>query len=522
MDIIKDSIRTKQLLGRAVSQLTLEDDFNVPDVKADIDEIIEAVGELKITEARAVQGRIAVKGRLEFCVLYMGAASERPVNKLTGNLPFEEMFAADGVMPEADVKVSWDMEDLRARMINSRKISVRSIISLTATAFKINEEEMAVDITGDDSIYTRPETMDISRIHSQKRDIIRVKKDILIPSAKPNILEVIWDRAAMESLDVKVLDNRINVRGNFDVFVMYASPEEKNPLQYINYTVDFNESVDCAGAAEEMIGHVEVRLIQHELNVRENEDGEMRRLEAEFVLELHMAVYEEKRLTVLNDIYSNTKCLEPVMKNIVFDNILMKNQSSLKLAQKIKIKNDQSKILQICQTDANVKMDSMSMTASGILVEGVIYAQMLYIAADDRRPLCVLKGMIPFSHVIEVDGIHEGCTFEIIPAPLSVTSAMADSETIDVKAELCLDTIVFEPKTMPTLTDVKISKLDYENLERMPAIAGYVVHEGDTLWTLAKQFYTTKEKIMEVNGLENEDLKPKQKLVIVKESRFIV
>lgn len=521
MDIVKDSIRTKQLLGRAVSQLTLEDDFNVPDVKPDIDEIIEAVGELKITEARAVQGRIAVKGRLEFYVLYMGEAGQ-PVSRLTGLLPFEETLIADGLTPEADVKVSWDMEDLRARMINSRKLSVRSIVSLTATAFKITEEEMAVDITGDDSIYTRPETLDVSRIHSQKRDILRIKKDIAIPAAKPNILEVIWDRAAMSGLDVKVLDNRVNVRGSFDVFVMYASPEEKNPLQYFNDTVDFNESVECAGAAEEMIGHVEVRLIQHELNVRENEDGEMRRLEAEFVLELHMAVYEERRLTVIDDIYSNTKCLEPVIKNIVFDNILMKNQSALKLSQKIKIENHQAKILQICQTDANVKMDSMTVKKSGILVEGVIYVQMLYIAADDRRPLAVLKGMIPFSHVIEVEGIHDGCTFEIIPAPLCVTSAMADSETIDVKAELCLDTIVFEPKTMPVMTDVKISKADSDNPGQMPAIVGYVVHQGDTLWTLAKQFYTTKEKIMEINGLESEDLKPKQKLVIVKESRFIL
>ena len=83
MDIVKDRIRTKQLLGRAVSQMTLEDDFNVPDVKPDIDEIIEAMGGLKITEARAVDGRIIVKGRLEFQVLYIGSGAQRPMNKLS-------------------------------------------------------------------------------------------------------------------------------------------------------------------------------------------------------------------------------------------------------------------------------------------------------------------------------------------------------------------------------------------------------------------------------------------------------
>ena len=140
-----------------------------------------------------------------------------------------------------------------------------------------------------------------------------------------------------------MLDGRVNVRGDFDVFIMYASQEEKNPLQYFNHPLDFNESVDCAGAAEEMIGNVEVKMIAREFNVKENEDGELRKIEAEIVLELNMAVYEEKHIKILADVYSNRKKLEPVMKEMIFDNILMKNQSVIKLAQKIKIKNDQAK-----------------------------------------------------------------------------------------------------------------------------------------------------------------------------------
>ena len=90
-----------------------------------------------------------------------------------------------------------------------------------------------------------------------------------------------------------------------------------------------------------------------------------------------MAVYEEKHIKILADVYSNRKKLEPVMKEMIFDNILMKNQSVIKLAQKIKIKNDQAKILQICQSDASVKMDRMEIMKNGIMHRSFISPQMI-------------------------------------------------------------------------------------------------------------------------------------------------
>lgn len=518
MELIKDRIRTDHFVGRASTQMTLDDDFNVPDVNPDIDKIIEEAGEIKITDAKPADGKIIVRGKLEFAVLYISNNMNQPLHKMSGSISFEESLNMDQLDENDEIKVNWDMEDLRTRMINSRKISVRSIVSLTASAHKIIDEEAAVGVSDSDSVYLLTKSMDISQIHIQKKDIVRVKKEIFVPAAKPNILEMIWNRAMLNSMELKVLDGRVNMRGDFGIFILYSAQEEQNPLQYFNTSVDFNESVDCPDAKEEMIGHIEVKLIQKEVNVRDNEDGEPRKLEVELVLELNMAIYDEKHIQILDDIYSNTKKIEPVVKNVLFDNILMKNQSMLKLGQKIKIKNDQAKILQICQTNANVKIDRTQVTETGILVEGVVYVQILYIAADDKIPINALKGMIPFSHVIEVEGMHQGCTFEIIPVLEQVGSTMADSEEIEVRAELFLNSIVFDRIDANIIVDVSEHEPDYAAIEKMPGIVGYIVNPGDTMWMLAKRFYTTKARIMEINHLESEELKPRQKLVILKES----
>ena len=43
-----------------------------------------------------------------------------------------------------------------------------------------------------------------------------------------------------------------------------------------------------------------------------------------------------------------------------------------------------------------------------------------------------------------------------------------------------------------------------------------LIHSGDTLWDIAKKFYTTIENIMELNGLESEEVKPGDGLLLMK------
>ena len=55
-----------------------------------------------------------------------------------------------------------------------------------------------------------------------------------------------------------------------------------------------------------------------------------------------------------------------------------------------------------------------------------------------------------------------------------------------------------------------------------PGIVGHIVQEKEDLWELAKQYMTTVEGIMNVNELENENVKIGDKLLIFKENMSIL
>ena len=133
-----------------------------------------------------------------------------------------------------------------------------------------------------------------------------------------------------------------------------------------------------------------------------------------------------------------------------------------------------------------------------------------------------LKGMIPFSQVIELKGMKPGSNYEVKPCIDQLSVMMLDGEEIEVKSVINLNTIVFDTITEPVITDVVVNPLDMDKLQAMPGIIGYVVKRDDTLWNIAKKYYTTVDNIMAVNDLQEDLVKEGDKLIIMKKVDSVI
>ena len=96
------------------------------------------------------------------------------------------------------------------------------------------------------------------------------------------------------------------------------------------------------------------------------------------------------------------------------------------------------------------------------------------------------------------------------------------SDEIEIKAVLAFNSFLKKPVRIMNIEEVEFAPIDMEEVERRPGITGYLVREGDALWDLAKRYSTTVEGIMEVNGLEKDEIKPGDKILIFKENRSIL
>ena len=79
-----------------------------------------------------------------------------------------------------------------------------------------------------------------------------------------------------------------------------------------------------------------------------------------------------------------------------------------------------------------------------------------------------------------------------------------------------VDLFVVELHREACMTEVEMQEMDLKKLQDLPGIVGYMVQPEETLWSIAKQYYTTPEKICELNQIEEKDVRPGMGLVIVK------
>lgn len=123
LELVKKNIHMNRWKGNATSQITLDDDFIVPDTMDDVDQVILDSGEIVIESVKNQGERVLVRGKMDFNVLYR--KSEGGLQALGGSISFEEPINVPGLEEKDYVQLGWDLEDLNAGMINSRKLSIK-------------------------------------------------------------------------------------------------------------------------------------------------------------------------------------------------------------------------------------------------------------------------------------------------------------------------------------------------------------------------------------------------------------
>ena len=517
MELMKKGMRTTYSLGDTMTQVALDDDFNVPDIKPDINKILKSIGEVQLDSVQNVDGKLLVSGKLLFKVLYAtGQGAQAPVDCIKGELPIHETLYLPEESEHADVHIQTQIEDLSVGLINSRKISVNGIVTLMAEASVTQEEEPIVGLALDNTAQYLTKSVTAAAVLAEHRDTFRIKDEIELSANKPNISEMLWNEWQIGSIDFRPMEGKLGVRGDLRLFMLYSGEDENGSLQWSEHAIPFSGEIELDGCREDIYPYVRYRLASKDPEIKVNEDGEQRLLGIDEIIEMDITLFDEDTHKVMSDVYSSVMDLDPVLKDVRTQTLLTRNASKCRVTDKINIGEAQPRILQICNSSANVKIDNVSVVEGGLRADGAVVVSLLYIALDDKQPIYEAEGVIPFSHKIEVPGITEDCAYYLQGNVEQIGAVMLGSDEVECKVAILLDAMVFGVNNEKIITSIIERAYDMKKIHAMPGIVGYVVQPGDTLWKIAKQFYTTVESIKEINELTDDRLKPGDRLVIMK------
>ena len=515
MELIKRNIHMDRIRVQASTQFTMEEDVNLPESKPDVNQIHLEKGEICIDEVKSSTDCVMVRGRLQYAILYHTGEDGYGLVSLTGKIPFEEKIHMEGVTVADMVMVEEMLEDLTVTLINSRKLSLQAFVCLKAWVNELYDQEIPIACKGEEPLEYRRRVVHPMQILVDKRDVLRVKHEITLPSNYPNVCQILWKDIALRDIEWKLMEDKIVLSGEVCVSLIYEGEGEEHGCRCYETVFAFQETMDAYGCGEGMIGDVTYRLHQQDVVPRPDFDGELRCVGVELVIDVCARVYQEETVEMLEDVYGITKDVDVHMQERKLNRILGCITAKTKVTERMKV--DMGPVFQLLHWEGRVIVERKNPADTGIFIQGVIPVKAMYVTEGDESPYGSVCAQIPFQYTIEVPGISEEDMGEVKAELEQLQVTMLDGEEMDVKAVLRFSTLVFHSDSVNVIEDVKYHDLDREKIKKLPGMVVYVVKPGDSLWSIGKMYHVSVDSLKQWNQLEGDELQVGQKLLIIKD-----
>ncbi len=509
MEGIFAEVEVKKQYKNAQLQFQLEEDVNLPEMKPDLDTLIAQKWNVVVKEVKAGNGKVCVEGEVEYLILYSREDSAGRLEVLGGGFPFNQCLIMDIASGEnLQTRVQVTGEQLKKR--NNRKISV--MLTMEMEAWEEGADTCRFMEDWPEDVEKKKGKLEVMSLCHMGKEIIPIKELVSLPGNRPDIGRILMDRSQLRNVEVYLEDSKFVIRGELFVFVFYESGEDNPRMQFVEMSVPFEREAECGICRDEMVLEYEYSMVNPRIMSQPNEDGEERDFALSAEMELQYELKEKREYEYLQDIYSLEEKIQPLWQEVELESGRVCTSRRVRINDVFTTPFDE-KMLQIYPIRGEVVLSEPELVEQGVLVEGILQGEVMYLTANPAEPPRIGKIRLPFHQQFEMREM-DGAPGAMVRGDLAqLTVNIIDSGQAEVKGTINLSVCAFQKKAVPVIT--KIEKAPFEETDgRMAGMIGYIVQNDDTLWSMAKDNKTTVEEICKINNITENIISPGEKLII--------
>ncbi len=523
MELIKKSIHTERIKAKALLQIPIEEDMNVSDMKPDVGKLLFHRGRIKIDEIKTGVNKVWIRGRLLYSVLYISDEKDAGLDMLEGEIPLTEEVYMEQAAVQDRVICATSLEDMRITMINSRKLSVRAVIALKPRIMEHAEDEVCTELNE----YEDKRRGEVHRLEYQKknleylesiickRDVFRIHEETTLQAGMGSIGKVLWKSADLSHVTFRPMDEKISVFGDLNLFLIYRE-ESSNEIKCYETSLAFHGNMECQGCWEKMTADIAYDIANEEITIREDSDGEDRVISVDLALELELLLQNIGSTQIVADVYGVTCNAEAVTQQKEFRQLHYEGEIAEKLSGIFTLQDAKQRILQICHNQAEIEIEECLLRDDSVTLRGDMKIGVLYTTGDDDIYFAFENVCVPFEMTRQIAGLDSKMECSVLAQVEQLQVVLKEDNVMEWRATADVHMIVYRIQQENILENLNIGEIDAAKLETLPGFAIYFVKEGDSLWKIGKKYYVSVENIKEVNGLTGNEVRPGDKLLIVK------
>lgn len=508
MDLIKESINYEQILCEEIQETVLKEEYVVPDTEPDVYKILNMDTKPVINTKDVMLGKVYIQGMLQCNVLYIARMDEDyEICSVGYTKEFSTYFDIEEVDEDMLCTAEGNVEHIECKILNERKIGIEGIVEVKIGVYNNVELEIVKDVENYDEVQVLKTPVAIDKIVCKLEGELLAKSHIKIATDKPEIGRILKCLVQLHREEVKLYDGKVDFECFAMVKILYRTNDSKE-ICYIQDDVFMSKEMDAEGVDSFMNQKTDFLVDSIDYDVKEDDLGEYRIIDVEALVNTYTKVLYKNEVEMIEDAYSPDCKLS--MEKEKYKINLMLDSKEVETVVKDNIETGKGKPKEILMSEGQVYVSDCRLLEDKVIVEGLVATKILF--KTENNVLECTDEELPFNYSVDFSGArinmhpHVNATLENIEADV-------EASTLAVKSLIKMKVFVDYDEEKEFIIDV--IQEEREVAEKKASISIYAVQKGDTLWKIAKRYYTTIESLTKVNDILEEDvLNIGQKLMI--------
>lgn len=487
----------------------IEQDIIVPDSKPDAVKIVNVTVTPYVNTFDVMEGKIKLSGKVNYFIIYRVSDDKFGTRGLYVSYPYTEVISVENIKNSMDVMIEPYTKNVIFSLPNERKISLKSEVCFKVTAKEKVNINVIKDFEYESPIESKMCNKVFQNIKQNKSSIIASKEDIMLPKEAEDFYELLKVETKIVDTDYKDSYNKIMVKGDILVKMMYLADSSNENVKNIKLTIPFSAMVELDNISEK--SKFDIKYIMQDFNIKLNSDiTSTKTMSAEYQIDVEVTMFEEDEIEYIDDFYSQTKDLnydvktaQVVSKNVMFTkNIDIKENISNILPPNTVILDYALDTNYIVPRVTNNMVELEGNAKISLLTQNIENNEI-----DTKNIDVLINQKYDLSDINKDSNVY----VDVIGENLSV---MQNGTDIEVVLSLDVNTNIEDMTQMSIIDKIEDMALDLSNLD---SINLYVVKPGDTLWKIAKKYKTSVDKIVKINNIENPaEIDVGQKILVIR------
>ena len=460
----------------------------VPDAMPDVASVIDADGVITLRSKETEAGAVTLAATVNVSVTY-APETGGGMQGVAVTVPVELRMDAPGADQDCQTVARLRVRSVDAKMVNSRKLSVRAEVECEATAYQKRDLEIASGLAEESAaIHILTKTAPMAAVADVREKTFVVTDEYALPAGCAGVDRILMQRVDVHQEDVKYVSGKVVFRGRVRAGLVFACRDGQ--VFAGRYETEFSQIMEVAVDAADVTASIAMMFtgVYFDLPERQDADGKIG-------VELHLAAQavcrQNREITYISDLYSNRTVLLGRGEELCMASAAQPVSMRQTVTGSAELMGGTGEVLAVCAAVGGVTTEAETVKTT-VNVRAVLQQENGGFATARCRLTAEFTTDIP-----------AGTTLQNVAADVYCGVAAG---ALDVRVVLQMEAMAVTERTVTAIGAIQEDQEAWAAAPAAPSICLVRLEPGADMWAVAKKYHSTVEAIAAANGEEQSGL----------------